>query len=627
MSAGASTSTMSSEVSTIQHAGRSCTDVACAVMLAVFLYGLWVSYGAARREGNLAKLTHGFDWKGDICGVDPGVEDKPLLFWCAPGQAWDLRLLDGICVDRCPQGIDTSSWCPGRAVPFERDGAVDELGQREVIVGMARNLTRRVDYATVPAFGYCFPSQDTALMQRILKDTHVSTMSRQIFLACHGALESWHFLIVVAVACVVIGYLFLAVLWLWFAQLLYGLALAAHALLAVCCYAAVTAALDEEHNFFAHYASPTTASLLAWSCAGAAVATWILFSALCWYGRSAAGIAIDSVRATCEVLAHLPTILLQPLVHSAVVLAAVLTLLYGLAWVVSTGKVVPLGSPIREGGVEIQGLQRNIEFTGWQWACVIYWIFGLVWVCETLSALGQFALSHAVAIYACLGKVERVPLLHGYIAGLRFHLGTLALGGFAIGCLKVIAAVLWLVVRQGSGQGGASGAVAQLCCCCCLACVACVERLLAMVNDLIYTDVALHGWGYMEAAAQVVRVTTSSPGTYAAIKGSATAIRVVGVTTIGGVGTLLSYQALSSSKFHTQLDGVFDNASSIMATSNILGATVAAGFVCFYVAIAFMMVFYQTTHALMYCMLTGAMTLDEDHAGSCRDVRSPREEA
>eukprot|EP00435_Cladocopium_sp_Y103_P047348 s100_g13.t2 len=47
----------------------------------------------------------------------------------------------------------------------------------------------------------------------------------------------------------------------------------------------------------------------------------------------------------------------------------------------------------------------------------------------------------------------------------------------------------------------------------------------------------------------------------------------------------------------------FENASTMLVTSNILGTTIAAALVCFYVALAFMMVFYQTTYSLMYCML------------------------
>lgn len=156
--------------------------------------------------------------------------DKPLLFWCEPGSAQELSLLDGVCVSQCPTGDETKSWCPGQASPFERKGPA-RAGQREVVIGMARNLTLKADYATTEALGYCFPKENLALMHRIMQGTHVSTLTKQVFLACHGALESWRFLVGVALACIVIGYAFLFILWYFFDKLIYALVVAAHVLL------------------------------------------------------------------------------------------------------------------------------------------------------------------------------------------------------------------------------------------------------------------------------------------------------------------------------------------------------------------------------------------------------------
>lgn len=588
------------------HRRRQPTDLGCVAVLLVFLYGLWAIFAAARREGDLAKLTHGFDWKGDICGVDAGVQDKPLLFWCAPGSgtAQQGSLLDGICVDRCPTGAETSSWCPGAARSYDRLGRAHG-GRQEVVIGTVRNLTQRADYTTTEALGYCFPKQDLAMMGRIMQETHVSTLSRQVFLACQGAIEGWRFLLAVAAACVVLGYAFLAVLWLCFAKLLYGLVVACHAVLLGGCYAAIRAGLDDEQNFFANYFDPPAARSCAWSCAAVAGIAWALLSLFCCYNRNAIGITIDSVRLTCEVIAKIPTMLLQPFLHSLALVGTALLLLYGLAWVLSTGKVVPDDAPLQEGGLQVQGLQRSIQFTGWQWGCIAYWLFGVVWICETLNALGKFAISHAVVILACFNTTEWFPMLHGYAAGLLFHAGTLALGGFAVSCLKIIVVLLSFIVRQASDDSGVQGMVTRVACCCCLSCVACIERVLTMVNDLIYTDVALRAVGYGEAARHVVRIASSNAGTYVAIKGSAEAVRMLGVATIGGVGTFLSYQVLSSTAIHRQLDSVFANSSSMLATSSVLGTTLAAGVVCCFIATAFMTVFYQTTHTLMYCKLLG----------------------
>eukprot|EP00440_Ansanella_granifera_P047787 gb/GFBE01051763.1/.p1 GENE.gb/GFBE01051763.1/~~gb/GFBE01051763.1/.p1 ORF type:complete len:641 (+),score=109.81 gb/GFBE01051763.1/:1-1923(+) len=590
---------------------RKCTDGGCLAILIAFLGCMWYLYSRARAEGNLAKLTHGFDWKGSICGVDEAVREKPLLFWCNPSDGPDdLSLLDGICVQRCPSGPEEFHLCPGPAIPFEVDRYIDAGRQsQEVMIGMRRNLTMKPAYSSVEALGYCFPHENLVLLQKVMERTHVSSLAKQVVLAGQGAVESWQFLVIVAIACIVIGYGFLFIIWYSFDKLMYGLIVGAHLLLVASSLAFLYAGFHPEHNVFRNYFSEPVSRLSAWACSGLAFSVWGLFAALCCYNRDAMAVTIDSVKATCEVISSLPTMLLQPLLQSGVVVSLLLALVYGLAWLLSTGKVVPLGEPMEENGIQIAGLHRSLEFTDYQWASIAFWIFGLVWTFETVNALGQFAISHAVVSYVMNQEKECCPMVNGYFTGLVFHLGTLAFGGFIIGCLKIVAALLSFVVSRSRDESGIQGTVTQILCCCCLCTFVCLEKILTMVNDLVYTDVAVRASGYVEAADNVVRVAASNPVTYASIKASATAVRVLGVTMIGGCGTFASYQVLSSSTFHKELDSVFENSSSMLVTSNIMGTTIAAGFICFYVALAFMMVFYQTTYSLMYVMLLGSGSL------------------
>eukprot|EP00931_Biecheleriopsis_adriatica_P088530 TRINITY_DN62831_c0_g1_i1.p1 TRINITY_DN62831_c0_g1~~TRINITY_DN62831_c0_g1_i1.p1 ORF type:complete len:670 (+),score=81.98 TRINITY_DN62831_c0_g1_i1:81-2012(+) len=606
---------------------RQCTDRGCLVLLVAFCLGMWYLYSQARAEGNLAKLTHGFDWKGEICGVDESVVDKPFLFWCTASDGElgeNFALLDGICVETCPGGAEFYM-CPGPAVPFEVDRYMTaDHGAQEVIIGMRRNLTMKQSYPSVEALGYCFPHQNVVLLQRVMERTHVSSLAKQVILAGQGAAESWRFLIIVAIACIIIGYVFLFVIWHSFDKLIYGLVVGAHLLLLAASVAFLYVGFYQEHNFFRTYFSAAVSRYCAWSCSGIVFFVWVLFCILCCNGSDAIAVTIDSVRATCEVIGELKTMLLQPLLHSGVVVSLLLALVYGLAWILSTGKVVPQGSPLEQNGIQIAGLHRSLEFSNSQWAGISFWIFGLVWLFETVNALGQFAISHAVVAYTVYEEDECCPMLSGYFTGIVFHLGTLAFGGFIIGCLKIIAALLAFLVRQTRDEYGIQGTVTQVLCCCCMCTFACIEKILEMVNDLVYTDVALRSSGYLEAADNVVRVAAASPMTYASIKASATGMRVLGVTTIGCGGTFLSYQVLSSSTFHRELDSVFENSSSMLVTSNILGTTIASGFICFYVALAFMMVFYQTTYSLMYCMLLGTGPLGGSGGESQRSLSPVR---
>jgi len=291
--------------------------------------------------------------------------------------------------------------------------------------------------------------------------------------------------------------------------------------------------------------------------------------------------------------------------------------------VVSTGKVVPTSSPVQQGGLKIEGMHRTLEFSALEWLGVLYWAFGIVWIMETMNALGQFAISHAVVNFTSTtshgSSRSCFPVLRGYTTGLVFHLGSIALGGFVLGVLKILAAVLTFLARQARDEAGVRGALARAVCCCCAQCALVLEQALSMVNDLVYTDVALHGSGYMEAAETVVRVAASNPAEYALLKGCAMAVRVLGVLVITGASTVLAFQGLGSPALRAALERrVSPAAAAVLETSSVQGTTAAVALISLQIAMTFMTVFYQTTHTLTYCKLIGDATV------SPRSPSSPR---
>lgn len=41
----------------------------------------------AWEKGDTRRIYHGINWEGELCGVDPAVKAKPLLYWCRePGS-------------------------------------------------------------------------------------------------------------------------------------------------------------------------------------------------------------------------------------------------------------------------------------------------------------------------------------------------------------------------------------------------------------------------------------------------------------------------------------------------------------------------------------------------------------
>uniref|UniRef100_A0A7S1LT05 Choline transporter-like protein n=1 Tax=Alexandrium catenella TaxID=2925 RepID=A0A7S1LT05_ALECA len=268
-------------------------------------------------------------------------------------------------------------------------------------------------------------------------------------------------------------------------------------------------------------------------------------------------------------------------------------------------------------------MHRRLEFSAVGWLTVLSWVFGIVWVMETMNGMGQFAISHAVVSFANPTEQDAMrgcfPVVRGYLVGIWYHLGSIAFGGFVLGVLKILAAVLTFLARQARDEAGVRGAIAGAVCCCCAQCALVVEQALSMVNDLVYTDIALQGSRYMEAAQNVVRVAASNPAEYALLKGSAMAVRVMGVLAITGASTLLAFQGLASQSLHHVLERrVSPEAAELLETPSLQGTTVAVAIVSFQISMTFMTVFYQTTHTLTYCMLIGAATVGTTSPRSAR---------
>jgi hypothetical protein len=57
-------------------------------------------------DGDIERVLHGADFRGELCGVD-GLSGKEYLFWPAPTVDLDLKL----CLEGCPVVYTPSTIC------------------------------------------------------------------------------------------------------------------------------------------------------------------------------------------------------------------------------------------------------------------------------------------------------------------------------------------------------------------------------------------------------------------------------------------------------------------------------------------------------------------------------------
>lgn len=141
---------------------------ACPLTLTIFTPVLDYAF----THGDPRRLSHGFNYKGRLCGVDPGYEDRSVLFYCPsapPIPGGDapaaLDLLHPLCVSECPTSAAQSFLCYKGATVTEGNPSSPEGDYTETI---KYDFGRTDGYPTYTFMNrYCVPS-DPRLAKQVM---------------------------------------------------------------------------------------------------------------------------------------------------------------------------------------------------------------------------------------------------------------------------------------------------------------------------------------------------------------------------------------------------------------------------------------------------------------------------
>jgi len=619
---------------------RKCTDVLCLLVFFAYLGWMGYTYHYATQNGNIHKLTHGYDWTGQICSVGPDVKTKPYLYWCATqvtltpedalaGKTPTMKISDGICVESCPNSNQTTHLCPSSPHVRREKSAPGADGSQVIQDIVQRDIVKTQDQVTMPVLGmYCLPTHSKELVKQILDHSGTGSYAQQVLTAVHGIAKAKKFLGVVTFLAIVAGYVFLLCLKICVKPLVYTFLFTVWIGLLGAGGGSIGSAYAPEgsnYNVYENYFEKDTAYKAAIGSGAVFLILWAIYSCIAWHAHTAIGVTMQSIKESCDVIVALPTLLLQPLITILLKLSAFAALLYGLFWIMSLGEVTTTSPLQTKSGLSISGMHRSMQFTDWQKYWIAIFVFGIVWVLETITALSQFAICHAVVKYSLFQKKECLPLARGFFNGLVFHLGTLAFGGFIIGALKIITAICAYVSKQATNPDGSQNKVVKVLCCCIICCLMCLTHIVELLNEMVYVDVSIRGTSYVSAAKNVVKMLVANPVTFATVHGATSFVRFLGIAVIGGGGTYLTYLYLEH-PFSLSAEDEALVASPMLDSSTRIGTTVAAGFICFAVSHAFMVIFDNCADALMYCILwKKSKNIDVDHPESWKMAGAHKE--
>jgi len=242
-----------------------------------------------------------------------------------------------------------------------------------------------------------------------------------------------------------------------------------------------------------------------------------------------------------------------------------------------------------------------------------FWAYGCIWILETLTALGQFVISHAVVVREVNESHSWFPLIHGYFNCLVFHVGTIAFGGFVLGTLRLINLIVSLVMKQLKHKDkdgkDKNSCIVEVCCCCCLCCMSCLIKTAELINDLVYTECALNGKGYVDSVYNVLKLVTKPTNVqaYAIMESATSFLKALGILSITCVTSWICFKYLT----------MFMDPRP--EPQGVIAITTATFLISFFIAMAFMSTFSQAALTMMYVQLWEKEEKEDEERGNKDD--------
>jgi len=558
-----------------------CTDVACCLLFAVVLCNFAFLFAWCQRAGDVGKLFHGIDYKGQICGVDPQVVNEPYLYWCPSSMAQgrlSLNLQRPICVTRCP----AAGGAGGNVYGVQPDCA-DVSGPE----GMTA-------YASTVFLGsYCVPHPGRGEYKnaaRKLTGGLLKGRSLRIASALSSIPRAWPVLMGVFFLSMVVGYVYLLFLRMCAETLIWvsmGLCVVGFGCLGNFLWlnsaSFASGGLPDSQDMDKE--QENIAKAIACAC-------WLLaFAVVCLACcvRHSVAAASACVEMACDEMFQMPSLLVTPACKVIAKACLCAALLQGFLLLLSTAD-----TSTGAGG----GLVPTFNFTREQYITILYYMLVSFWLLAFVNALYQFTVAYAVAEYYYTEydhdgekDVGCCAVWDGLHVGLQYHTGSLAFGSLLIATLQVFQKVLEYAERKNKETADNHALSCILCCCAC--CVHCCEDVVEIINKNAYIDMAVTSNGFCAAARDALAMIVELGGAMAILNGATFVFTIFGTTIITLVSGWFAYVVSSHGPFADQETAFYVNSpDAVMVFAMIIG---------FLMAMSFMDVFDMTSDTLLYC--------------------------
>ncbi|XP_028661666.1 choline transporter-like protein 1 [Erpetoichthys calabaricus] len=513
---------------------RSCTDIPWLLIFFLFCSGMLCICGFSIATGAAARLVHGYDSYGNICGQKnspiPGLRNSGMdltnrkyVFFLDPCNI-DLvhRKIKSIalCVSKCPSiRLDTLAEVQKFA---EVNGSA--LCSYEIDVSKyttdpsSATLCPKLpvpESKSIPLFHRCTPVDvscyakfaealitfvsDNSVLHRLISG--VMTSKEIIMGLCLLSL------VLSMILMVIIRYISAVLVWILTALVVLGSIGGTGVLwwLYVDHRKSFNETLPADQL---EISTDNIQALLVYAVAATVFTVILLLLMLVMRKRVALTIALFHVAG--KVFIHLPLLVFQPF------WTFLALMMFWMYWVMVLLLLGTTGNPTPndQGFVEFK-MSGPLQYMTW------YHLVGLIWISEFILACQQMTIAGAVVTYYFTrdkSKLPFTPIITSVVRLLRYHIGTVAKGSFIITLVKIPRLILMYIHSQLKGKENACARCMLKACICCLWCL---EKCLSYLNQNAYTATAINSTSFCTSAKDAFVILVEN------------ALRVAAINTIG----------------------------------------------------------------------------------------------
>jgi len=565
---------------------RRCTDIPCCI---AFLIGMGVLIAitvVAFEEGNLEKIVAGSNYKGEVCGHDEAVKDKPYLFYCRSYPLTDqLDTAHPICVQACPTSdLDTKD-C------YDPDASESALTS-------ATNAVPTYDSRLV--FGrMCLPKDD-ALEDKLwegLQGHLFEYMSAEVA----QYIVSWQALLLAAAIGLLLSFIYLALL-SCFVKCIVRVVLLL--LILIPLIMGTLMILYSQDQIPDSWVEATGNWLDDWEEERNKTAELVVGILLVLFGlfltcltccnRDPIDNAALVIEVACECVLSSPLLLLQPIFALVVQLALLLWAIVTFFLLLTAGKETT--SVVN--GAEV----KEYSFTDEQIGMLVAFVVLSIWLFEFWRAWSEFSIAYGVEAwckqdYGQRGIGNPISWIIGYFHGL-WHIGSFAFGASLMVFFDLIRLMLRCVETICGGPQGCVAGCIRKCCGCIQACIGAWSRLAYVEIGYMETE------GFCLAMAKVAATVSAQKANFAALLAFVPFFEVLGLVFVTVVGGFLMLEIVT--RCYPFNDDSTEN--YIMEPGAM---AFVAGFICLFVAIPVMIVLGMAAEVILYFFAREELSLKD----------------